>query len=80
MSGKKKSAQKSDVLFVKAWVFVENGGDGSAFVSFFNTEEEANAYAEPADERFCDDVFPATIVVDPKTGKICNVKKRKNED
>jgi DNA-binding beta-propeller fold protein YncE len=77
MSGLKKG--KSSVLFVKGYVYVSNCGDGSASVSFFNTEQEAEAYAAPDDERFCDDIRPITIVVDPQTGKICNVKKRKED-
>lgn len=72
--------EKPGVIFVNAWVYAANCGDGSASVNFFNEEAEAEAYAAPDDERFCDDIFPVTLVIDPETKRICNVKKRKSDD
>jgi hypothetical protein len=74
---KKPEAKDSKVIFVKPYVYVSNQGDGSANVNFFNTSEEAEAYAEPDGERYGDDIFPVTLVIDKKTGKICNVRKRR---
>jgi len=76
----KKEKEQSNVIFVKPWVYVQNFGDGSCGVNFFNEEADANAYAEPDDERYCDDVYQVTLVIDPKTLKICNVRKRMNND
>lgn len=75
-----KAAEKSAVIFIKPWVYVQNLGDGSCGVRFFNERAEAEAYAEPDDERNCDDVFQVTLVVDPKTGRVCNVRKRQEDD
>lgn len=72
--------KKSGVIFVRPWVYLANQGDGSASVNFFNTEEEAEAYAEPDGERYGDDVYQTTLVIDPKTGKICNVRKREKDE
>jgi hypothetical protein len=50
---------------IKVWTYVENLGDGSCGVRFFNSEAEANAYAdEDNSDRFCDDVNPETLEFD----------------
>ncbi len=79
-ASEKPSAEKPAVIFVKPWVYLQSAGDGSAYANFFNTEEEASTYAEPDDERLCDDIFQVTLVIDPKSGRICNVKKREKDD
>jgi hypothetical protein len=56
------------------WVYIQNGGGGSAFVRFFNSEAEAEAYAELDDERYCDDICYEAIEVD-ENGKILNPSK-----
>lgn len=85
MAAKKKAVKakvkKSDVIFVKAYVWVVNNDDGSASALLFNTAEEAEAYAElDSAPRFNDDVQRITLVVDPKTAKLCNVKKRTKQE
>jgi hypothetical protein len=50
---------------IKVWTYISNGGDGSASARFFNSEEEAEAYAEASgDDRFCDDISIETLEFD----------------
>lgn len=48
---------------VTMWLYMRNGGDGSASAKFFPTEQKAEQAAEEDDERFCDDIYPVTIVL-----------------
>jgi hypothetical protein len=77
---KNKPIADPTVIFIKPWVYVRSQGDGSANVLFFNTEAEAEAFTEGDEERLCDDVFQVTLVIDPRTGQICNVRKRKDDE
>ena len=49
-------------------VFVQDNGDGSASAFFFNTEAEANEYADKAfdiyEQRLCDDVDSVSLEFD----------------
>ncbi len=47
-------------------MWVEDAGDGSPYVQFFRTREEAEAEAEKCDQRYCDDVISHTIEIDSK--------------
>lgn len=64
---------KSETLIIKPWVYLESMGDGSAAVRFFNSQKDADKYAEHHDERLCDDIYCKKLVIDLKTGKILNV-------
>jgi hypothetical protein len=70
-------------LKVTLWCYVRNNGDGSPGLLIFDSEKEANKYADKDgdeyDERFCDDVFSETIEVDAATGKLLtpNPKRKK---
>ena len=55
----------------KIWTYSENLGDGSVTVRFFNSEEDAEAYAELDDERNCDDIQEHVLVFD-NNGKLLN--------
>jgi hypothetical protein len=50
----------------KLWLHIVNSGDGSCYVKFFNSEEEANKYADDHDngERYCDDVYSKELEFD----------------
>lgn len=50
-------------------IYIENLGDGSVRVNFFNSTEEAEAKASLSDERFCDDVQKKTLEFDD-SGKL----------
>lgn len=64
---------------VKVWTYVENLGDGSCAVRFFNTEEEASAYADDDNsDRFCDDINPETLEFD-ESGKLLNPDKHNRD-
>jgi hypothetical protein len=78
MASKKTSSKKpaSKNLSIKLWVYMSNCGDGSAAPKFFNTEQEAEDFAEPDGERFCDDIFQTTLRLDPKTLKLLKVPTR----
>ena len=57
-------------------VYIENLGDGSAWPRFFNTEEEAEVYAQQQEEeycaeRMCDDTGVVTLVFDEE-GNLLN--------
>lgn len=54
------------------WFYIQNAGDGSAYVRFFNSEADAEAYAENDDERYCDDICQESLEFDSKTGKLTN--------
>ncbi len=69
-----------DILTLRPWVYLQSLGDGSATALLFNTEKEAEAYAEHDDERLCDDVFRDTIKVNLKTGKLLDVPVREEDD
>lgn len=75
-SSKKSSASKVKPLEIKLWVYMSNCGDGSAVAKYFNTEAEAEEFAEPDGERFCDDIFEKTLRLDPKTLKLLKVPTR----
>jgi hypothetical protein len=60
---------------IKLIVFIQNLGDGSCAVRFFNSEEDAEAYAGDDDERYCDDIYPVTLEVD-ESGKLLNPDKK----
>lgn len=60
---------------VKVWTYVENLGDGSCAVRFFNSREEAEAFAGEDDERYCDDINPETLEFDDN-GVLLNPDKR----
>jgi hypothetical protein len=49
---------------VKLWIYVKNGGDGSCSTSLFSSEEAAEKYAEPDDERYQEDIQQETFEVD----------------
>lgn len=55
----------------KIWTYSENLGDGSVSVRFFNSEEDAEAYAENDHERSCDDIECHVLVFDDD-GKLLN--------
>lgn len=57
---------------LNAWLYIQNAGDGSCYVRFFNSEEDAEAYAENDDERYCDDIAQVSLEFDPQTGKLLN--------
>lgn len=68
---------------VKVWTYISNMGDGSACARFFNTQEEAEAYAEASgDDRFCDDIEPKTLEFDATSSGyvLLNVDKHRNYD
>jgi len=48
---------------IKAYIFLEDGGDGSAIVRYFPSEEVRDEYAEGEDQRFCDDTYEETFTV-----------------
>lgn len=60
---------------VQFWCYMENMGDGSVAARFFNSEEEAEGYAEDHDERMCDDIELVTLEFD-KNGKLLNPAKK----
>ncbi len=62
---------------VKVWLYIENLGDGSCGVRFFNSEADAEAYAEPDDERYCDDIYPKELEFD-EDGKLLNPSVRRD--
>lgn len=64
------------VINFKPWVYCRNLGDGSVWVYSFNSEEEAQEYAAPDDERSNDDIMQLDLQIDVDTGKILNVRKR----
>ena len=55
----------------KVAVYIQNCGDGSCRVKFFNSEEDAEAYAEPDNERNCEDVYTVELEFD-SDGKLLN--------
>lgn len=61
---------------IKFWTYIENLYDGSCAIRFFNSEEEAEAYAEKDDERFCDDINVKELEIDPVTLKLMKVNTR----
>lgn len=55
---------------VKFSYYIQNNGDGSCSVKFFNSDEAAEEYAKNDDERFCDgDVFTKELEFD-EAGKL----------
>lgn len=68
---------------VKVWTYISNGGDGSASARFFNSEADAEAYAEESgDDRFCDDICQKTLEFDttPNGFVLLNPSKHHNYD
>ena len=61
---------------IKAGVFVEDGGDGSATAHLFKDRATAEKAADVAMERYgqrlCDDVDEIEIVFDDETGEVVN--------
>ena len=53
------------------WTYVQNCGDGSNYVCYFNSREDAETFAENDNERYCDDITQHTMEVD-ENGKILN--------
>jgi hypothetical protein len=42
-------------------VYIQNNGDGSSSVKFFNTEPEAEEFAKDHNERNCEDVYTVEL-------------------
>ena len=63
--------EMEEVMKTKIWTYSENLGDGSVTVRFFNSEEDAEAYAELDNERNCDDIQEHVLVFD-NNGKLLN--------
>ncbi len=80
MASKKTSSKKTPALNIKLWVYMSNCGDGSAVARYFNTEAEAEAFAEPDGERFCDDIYQETFKLDPETHRLLSVPVRDDDD
>lgn len=53
---------------VRFWVHINDGGDGSAYLKFFNTKEDAKVSADREFEEFgqalCDNVLQIQLEVD----------------
>ena len=60
---------------VQLYLYIQNMGDGSCSVKFFNSRESAEKFAEPDDERFCEDIYPKTLELD-ENGKLINENSR----
>jgi hypothetical protein len=60
------------MIKVKLWVYTESGGDGSVIVRHFNSAEEADAFAENDEDRFCEDIYAVELQIDELTGKLLN--------
>ena len=56
---------------VKIWIYTRNLGDGSCAPCFFNSNEEAEKYAESDDERYCNDISEYILEFD-ENGKLLN--------
>jgi hypothetical protein len=63
----------------KVFIYNQNNYDGSSSACFFNTEEDAEKYAEEDTERFCDDINSHTFEFDDQ-GNLLNSDKRDPED
>jgi hypothetical protein len=51
------------------WIYSQNNGDGSASPVVFGSREAAEAYAEPDDERFGEDIKSVGLEFDEQ-GKL----------
>jgi hypothetical protein len=64
----------STTIKATVWIYMQNCGDGSAVPKFFTSEEDAEAYADAGDERFCEDVLRRTLEFD-ENGVLLNPAK-----
>jgi hypothetical protein len=65
---------KQKKIKVTVAYYIENMGDGSATIRFFNNKDDAESYAEHDDERYCDDIDTVELIFDDK-GKLLNPDK-----
>lgn len=55
----------------KVAVYIQNCGDGSSAVRFFNSEDDAESYASDDGERHCEDIYTVELEFDSK-GELLN--------
>ncbi len=67
-------------IVVNFWTYARNMGDGDVSVYCFNTREQAEKFAEPDDQRSCEDIEEHVLQLDENTLQIMNCHVRDPED